>query len=42
MERHIHIIAREQLGEMGFEALAAEGHTLTPEHAIELALREMS
>jgi predicted ATPase/DNA-binding XRE family transcriptional regulator len=37
MERHIQI-AREQLGEMAFERLAAAGRALTLEQAIELAL----
>jgi predicted ATPase/DNA-binding XRE family transcriptional regulator/Tfp pilus assembly protein PilF len=41
MERHIHI-AREQLGEAAFEALAAEGRTFTLEQAIDLALQGMN
>jgi hypothetical protein len=38
-DRHIQI-AREQLGEAAFEALAAEGRAMTFEQAIELALQE--
>jgi hypothetical protein len=31
-------IARDQLGDTAFEALAAEGHAMTMEQAIEFAL----
>jgi hypothetical protein len=39
MERHIQI-AREQLGEVVFEALALEGQAMTLAQAIKLALQE--
>ena len=38
-DRHVQI-AREQLGDMAFEALVAEGRAMTTQQAIELALRE--
>ncbi len=38
-DRHI-LVARDQLGEVEFEALAAEAHTMTMEQAITFALEK--